>query len=153
FGLAPAIHAARANVNFQRSRLRNALVVSQVSICVLLLIVSGILLRGNSALERYDPGFSTHNIFDLQLQNAASVSAMDNLRLEPWVESVSAVNRAPLTGVRTIPIATPDGAPIRTGYDFVSPEMFDLLRVPILHGRTFTREEGSAEAPVAIVTE
>ena len=153
FGLAPAIHAARANVNFQRSRLRNTLVVSQVSVCVLLLIVSGILLRGNSALERYDPGFGTHNIFDLQVQNAATVSAMDKLRFEPWVENVSAVNRSPLTGVRTIPVATLTGAPIRTGYDFVSPEMFDLLRVPILRGRPFTAQEGIAEAPAAIVTE
>jgi hypothetical protein len=69
------------------------------------------------------------------------------------VENVSAVNRVPLTGVRSIPIATVDGAPVRTGYDFVSPEMFDLLRVPILHGRAFTREEARAEAPVAIVSE
>ena len=153
FGLAPAIHAARASVNFQRSRLRNALVVSQVSVCVLLLIVSGVLLRGNSSLERYDPGFDTHNIFDLELQNPASVSAMDKLRLDRWVENVSAVSRAPMTGVRTIPIATLDGAAVRTGYDFVSPGMFDLLRIPIVRGRAFTREEASAEAPVAIVTE
>jgi putative ABC transport system permease protein len=153
FGLAPAIHAASAKVNFQRSRLRNALVVSQISVCVLLLTVSGMLLRGNSTWERYDPGFGTHNVFDLELQNAASVSAMDKLRFEPWVESVSAVSRAPLTGVRTIPIATLDGALVRTGYDFVAPEMFDLLRVPVLHGRSFTREEGRAEAPVAIITE
>ena len=153
FGIVPAIHAARANVNYQRSPLRNTLVVSQVSVCVLLLIVSGVLLRGDSSLERYDPGFGTHNIFDLELQNSASVSVMDKIRLEAWVESISAVNRAPLTGVRTIPMATLDGVSIRTGYDFVSPELFDVLRIPILHGRTFTASEANAEAPVAIVTE
>jgi predicted permease len=153
FGLAPAIHAARANVNFRRSRLRNALVVSQVAVCALLLIISGILLRGNSTLEHYDPGFGTHNIFDFELQSSGAARVVEKLRLEPWVETAAVATRAPMGGMRAIPIGPADGATIRVGYDFVSPEFFDLFRIPIARGRTFARDEANTDAPVAIVSE
>jgi predicted permease len=153
FGLAPALEAARANVNFRRSRLRSALVVSQVAVCVLLLIVSGILLKGSRKLETYDPGFETHKIFDLQLQNASEARVVEKLVLEPWVETAAAVASAPMENPPTVAIGPVDGSALRAACDFISPEYFDVLRVPVVRGRTFSRDEANAEAPVAIVSE
>jgi predicted permease len=153
FGLAPAIHAARANVSFRRSRLRNALVVSQVAVCVLLLIVAGILLRGNGKLERYDPGFNPRNIFNFALTSSAGDRVIENLRAETWVETAASAQRAPMFGLHTIPIGPAEGATIRVAYDFVSPEYFDVLKVAIVRGRAFAHDEANSEAPVAIVSE
>src|SRR5438445_2582017 len=62
FGLAPAIQATRLNVmqaargefttDYRPARLRNALVVGQVTVSVLLLICAAVLLRGNSRVQR-----------------------------------------------------------------------------------------------------
>jgi len=37
-------------------------------------------------------------------------------------------------------------------YNFVSPEFFPALEIPILRGRNFTRDEAAAGAPVAVVS-
>ena len=153
FGLAPALEAARASVNFRRSRLRSALVVSQVAVCVLLLIVSGILLRGSRRLEHYDPGFETNNVLELRLQNPGNARAIEKLALEPWVQSAAVVQNGPMNNEPTLMIAPAEGEALRAAYDFISPEYFDVLRVPIVRGRTFSRDEADAGAPVVIVSE
>jgi len=69
FGLVPAIHAARADLvpalkdegaggtRFRRSRLRSALVVAQVAASLVLLIASGLFVRGLLQVRAIDPGF------------------------------------------------------------------------------------------------
>src|SRR5436853_2821398 len=62
FGLVPSIQAARSHVmqtakgefttDFRPARLRNALVVGQVTVSVLLLICAAVLLRGKDRFER-----------------------------------------------------------------------------------------------------
>jgi hypothetical protein len=66
FGLAPAlqatrpsvVHAAKGNFDAEHrpSRLRNSLVVAQVTAATLLLIVSSVLLRNSHRMERIEPG-------------------------------------------------------------------------------------------------
>src|SRR5262249_32856381 len=153
FGLAPALQAARANVNFRRSRLRSALVVSQVAVCALLLIVSGILLKGSRKLETYNPGYETHKIFNLQLQNASEARVVEKLLLERWVESAATVAHPPVDNQPSVAIGPAEGAAVRAGGDFGSPEFFGVLRIAVVRGRPFSRDEANAEAPVGILSQ
>ena len=57
---------------FRRSRLRNALVVVQVSLSLVLLISAGLIVRGLQAAQKVRPGFNPENrvalSFDVVLQ-------------------------------------------------------------------------------------
>ena len=162
FGLAPAIQAARGDIaaaargesgGFRPSRLRHALLVSQVAVCALLLIVAGVLLRGSAALQSHDRGVATRNVVYLNLQTSSAARIVEKLKLEPWAVESAASSRIPLSGYRTVGIGPANAATIRSGYNFVTPEYFALLRIGVVRGRTFTLEESTAEAPVAIVSE
>jgi hypothetical protein len=168
-GLPPALQATRGSLTdamrgefrakLRPSRLRSALVVSQVTICLVLLVMTGVLMRSSASLQDTKVGFDTTGIVYPLFINRTSDSP--NLRLvryleeQPWVESVAVAARPPLTGsLRTIPI-TPTGKNQVgvAGFNLVSAEYFRLLGIPIVGGRNFTPAEMDAEAPVAIVSQ
>src|SRR5438876_346528 len=76
FGLAPALHATRADLSTAIKEdsaglagkagsggfLRSTLVGSQVAVCMVLLIAAGLLMRGLYVAQTIDPGFETANI-------------------------------------------------------------------------------------------
>jgi predicted permease len=84
FGLAPAIRAARADLNTglkaggrntqadggfgtSRRRLRSLLVVSEVAFSLMLLIGAGLLVRSFLRLQNVSPGFNTDNVISMRL--------------------------------------------------------------------------------------
>src|SRR5215510_12489989 len=80
FGLLPALRATRTDLvstlkdegsafggRLARSRLRNGLVVGQVALSMILLVVSGLLLRGVIRGSSIDPGFEPKNLAYLEL--------------------------------------------------------------------------------------
>src|SRR5206468_6899931 len=79
FGLLPALQATRTNIvqatrgefasDARPSALRNALVVGQVTVCVLLLTCAGILLSGVSDLALPDFGLTTRGILWLDVRD------------------------------------------------------------------------------------
>jgi predicted permease len=166
FGLAPALQSTRPNVlqatrgdfdtDFRPSRLRNALVVAQITVCVLLLICAGLLLRNVARLQRLDIGIRTAGIVRLDVEDrpGARPRLLDLLRTRPDVRLLAAATDPPFG--RRFP-AVVAGAPgaftAPTFYDFVTPSYFDLLAVPILRGRGFTSDEARSGSPVVIVSE
>ena len=72
FGLAPALQATRTSLvealrgefgaRVSSSRLRSMLMVSQISVCVILLVLTGILLRGSGAYQHKDLGYNIHGV-------------------------------------------------------------------------------------------
>ncbi len=164
FGLVPALQATRPELTsatrgdfspgFRPSRLRNGLVSSQVTVCVLLLIVSGILLRGGHQLEERDVRLATRGVLDVELQQVSPARVTDRLALEPWVDSVATAYRPPLSGMPAqVPISPNAGSRTRVSYNFVSPEYFGVFRIPVVRGRNFTADEADSEAAVVIVSE
>ncbi len=165
FGLAPAIQATRPGLMYatrgdfsadiRPSKLRNALVVSQVTVCVLLLICSGVLLRAGLKAQAADVRMTTRGVMDLRFNNGIDAKMVGRLQLEPWIEAMATTWRAPLYGsLRTLSVAVgPHATSIRAGFNFVSPEYFDVLRIALVQGRNFTQEESRSEAAVAIVSE
>jgi predicted permease len=168
FGLAPALQATRTSLvealrgefgaRVSSSRLRSVLVVSQISVCMILLVLTGILLRGSAAYQRTDLGYNIHGIvypfFLGRSDPNASFKAAQRLMTEPWVDVLAAAWNPPLRGVMQIPVTTAGSAQsIRAGYNMVSPEYFGVLDIPILRGRGFGKTEAESEAAVAIVSQ
>lgn len=124
FGLAPALHISRLNLNDSLKeggksesgqasgsrRLRSALVVSEIALAVVLLASAGLLIRSFIRLQQVDRGFNTDNILTMVIrlpdakypQDAQVVAffnqALEKLRQLPAVRSVGMVNHLPLYG-------------------------------------------------------
>lgn len=165
FGLAPALQATRIDTmlaargeftnDLRPMRLRNALVVAQVTICVLLLISSGILIRGAGIMTDFHPGFQTRGVIVMSVEEKSRPRLLARLGNEPAIETTGAASAIPFDGLPpSVPIsAGPGEAALNSFYNSVSPDFFNVLEIPILRGRNFTREEMSSQAPVTIISE
>jgi predicted permease len=165
FGLAPAIQATRLNVmqaargdfssDFRPTRLRNALVIAQVTVCGFLLICSGILLRRANHLERLDPGMRTRGVIEIYLQEKSRPRVIAALKSQPGVELLAASSDPPLDSV--LPSFSASGAPgvnlTRVPYCYISPEYFQVLDIPLQRGRNFSADEAQSGAAVVILSE
>jgi putative ABC transport system permease protein len=168
FALLPALQASRFSLidavrgqggaGRQGSRLRQAMVIAQVAVSLVLVIVAVTLARNGLAVGSLDPGYQTADVLSINIRG----SEADLLRrLAPLLEIDPRVSEVAVTGgnplfVRSRPIAAaPAGArsAIVTRYTFVSPDYFALLRVPIVGGRGFFADEARSEARVVIVSE
>jgi predicted permease len=164
FGLAPAIQSTRTDVmlaargeftsDVRPMRLRNALVIVQITVCALLLICSGVLIRGESAVRSFDVGFRTHGVIAMVPPEKARTVVLERLRQDSTVQAMAGAASIPLTTgiLPAVSISAGAGA-TQVWYNHVSPEFFSLLDIPILEGRNFTQDEARSGAPVAIVSE
>ncbi len=174
FGLAPGLHASRTSLNDVlkdesrsgtsggQARLRNALVIAEISISLVLLVSAGLLLRSLHALLRQDPGFNLHNVlaFSVNLPDSAypsdktppyySAAAVrfdheftQRLRSLPGVIDVGQTSGIPASGGsgtirfvvegRTTALGQEDECQIIT----VSTGYFSSLKIPLVEGRFF----------------
>jgi predicted permease len=164
FGLAPALQATRLDVihaargefgtDVRAARLRNALVVAQVTISVLFLICAAVTLRANSKLRGLDIGLRTQGVIEIEIQERFRSKVIEQLLADPSVEMVAGASKVPLGGsLPSAPMAATDRKELDwVAYIHVSPEYFPVFRIPILRGRAFTAEEANAGAPVAVVS-
>jgi predicted permease len=182
-GLAPALQASRPNLSgalkdegstfgayLSQSRLRNALVVTQVAVCLTLLIAAGLLTRNLQKLQTIDTGLVTENVFTLDTsvqgtqQEPARVAEFcrqlaTRLRAMPGVRSVSQAQRQPLSGLMsTTPVTltgqTQSGSrPLQASYNFISADYFQTLGIRITRGRGFTAQEEQANTQVVLISE
>jgi predicted permease len=178
FGLAPALQSSKRDVSaalaevgsafgqrWNRSRLRSFLLAGQIAVSMLLLISAGLLVRGLLRSENADPAFETRKVFllggDLG-SDPAKASALfrrvvERLETLSQVRSVALVERPPMTGTWTprlqIEQTRAASPPDRTLANRVSPTYFETLGIPIVRGRTFSRQESETSAPVAIISE
>jgi len=119
FGLAPALMAARVNLNDALrdgvkgssggAKIRSGLVVAQVALCLLLLVGAGLLIQTFLRLQRLDTGFNPDNVLVARATNfhtgtrAERATAMalhhervlSELRALPGVASAGVTNTLP----------------------------------------------------------
>jgi hypothetical protein len=103
FGLMPAIQATRSSLvqanrgefanDYRPARLRNALVVVQVTVCALLLISAAVTLRSERQLAAQGFGFDPREGFSLTVVEKFRAPVAQRLRWEPRVASVGAVSQ------------------------------------------------------------
>ncbi|MBA2341401.1 MAG: ABC transporter permease, partial [Pyrinomonadaceae bacterium] len=182
-GLAPALQSSKTNLTvslkdegsalgegISQPKLRNALVVAQIAVCLMLLISAGLLIRSLRKLETIDTGLETKNVFtvavglrgqakDNRKEAELRRQLAERLQELPGVKSVSEVYRQPLMGMpptTTVMIPgreTPEERPLRADYNFVSPGYFETLGISLVRGRAFTEEEVLTGAQVVVISE
>jgi len=132
FGLVPAIQATRSNVilaargefaaDLRPVRLRNGLVLAQITACTLLLVACGALLRTTVAMSSFDIGFRTGGVVAMEVVENARRRVLDAIVSDPVVDAIAAASSIPLGGlVPSITMVTQDGSAISAAYNYVSP--------------------------------
>src|SRR6202046_25904 len=185
FGLAPALRGARIDLtpglketasslpgsgahSGRWFRLRNALVVAQVALSIVVLIGAGLLVRTLRNLHNLNPGFDTRSILLFGVNpSAAGYSDQKTAQLYsdlqqrlaalPGVISASYSADALLSGNHSSENVHLDGAPPKSNVSVewlaVGLDFFSTMRIPMLAGRTFTPADfASAAATNAAVT-
>jgi predicted permease len=159
----------------ERHRARNALVILQVALALVLLICSGLMIRTFRALMHVPPGFTEPTSIQTARIYVPEAQISDSegerlVRLEqemlariaaiPSVSSVSFSSAIPMDGRNSNdPVIARDHAykegeltPIRR-FKFVTPGFFSTLGTPLLAGRDLTWTDTYKKVPVAIVSE
>jgi len=165
FGLLPAVQATRPNIvqaargdfdtAFRPGKIRGALVVAQICGSTLLLIVTGVLLRGASVAQHADTGMQTSGVVQLALDDRARRTALERLRAERMVTGIGASRTPPLDGnYPTLGVhKSGDHRVTVAAALFVDAGFFRVVGVPIVRGRSFTDAEERATDQVVIVNE
>jgi hypothetical protein len=112
-------------------------------------------LRSQERVSSQDIRMRTGGVFSLVLSKGLRPSGVERLRAAPGIEAVAATWRAPLYNELVKLAVVPGGGKeeVRAGYNFVSPEYFSLLRIPLLRGRIFNDAEARGGADVVVISE
>ena len=182
FGLAPALGVGRADVSqplkgqrstatAKHSRLRSTLVVSEVALCLALLIGAGLMLKSFLRMERVDPGFRAKKLLTVWTilseakyappQRAAFYEqAWQGIQALPGVKSVGAIDNLPLSGIHGGGPFTIEGHPTESDADapsayrcVVSVNYIRTMGIPLLHGREFTERDREGTPTVLMINE
>lgn len=176
FGLAPALHASRGNLNEYlkegergstsgHGRTRSVLVVVEVGLSLILLVGSGLLVKSFVRLMQVDPGFDTGRllVFNVGLPPTTAAPQQDDfyrqvverLNAVPGVQSAGAVSRLPLAGGNSdrsfqLPGSKTDyNADIRVS----TPSYFQTMGIPLLRGRLLTEQDVAGQMQVAVINQ
>jgi len=183
FGVMPAIHAARqdlsgtlrdgtgASGSGRGVSARSVLVVLEVGLALTLVIASALLIRTSLAIRSVQPGFDTTNVLTMQtsftgprFQTSASIDqairdATERIKTLPGVEQASAACCLPLQGGFGLGFRIV-GRPLENGpfhgggaWTTLSPDYFDVFRIKVLQGRTFTYLDNAGATPVVVINE
>ena len=180
FGMASAWRAARPDVmNVLRGSSRNEglasggllrklVVVAEVALSFVLLAGSGLMFRSFLQLQRIDPGFDPRGLLTFQIfgngegktpeeRAAFTHQIQERLQSIPGVQSVTASFPFPLAG---------GFSPIRWGteealsdaskfqavdFQIVLPGYFEVMRTPLLAGRTFTDADNAPGRNLVVI--
>jgi predicted permease len=183
FGVIPALRAqrdvdatglregSRGGVGGSKEGLRSALVVTQVTVSVLLLISSGLLIRALWRLQAVDPGFRPAGVLTLRTtlplpkyektgrRRQFVTSVLSDIRALPGVSNAAYISFLPMVmrgGIWAVKVeGQPEvpGDPSNASLRFVTPDFFATLGIPIVKGRDVS-ESDTAESPwVAVVSQ
>ncbi len=151
-----------------RARLRQALVVGEVAISLVLLVGTGLLTQSLYRLRNVELGFDPRGLMTLwtpfsraRFKTPAQVwgferQVLERLRAIRGVTSVAAVTAPPLTGANNLPTQL-EGHPEKSiggmEYRAISPDYFRTMGIPLLQGRGFLDADTAGTTPVAIVSQ
>jgi predicted permease len=177
FGLIPARRASRPDLalslkseapgpGLRGFALRNALVVAQVALSLVLLIGAGLFVRTLRNAQASDPAFRTGSavLVDLDLAVAGYsdargkqfyAEALERARLLSGVEAPALVWMPPLGDMRGGTDVLPPGAsrPLQVNWNIASPGYFRTLGLPLVRGRDFDNRDTESAPRVAVVNE
>jgi predicted permease len=182
--LAPALKASRTDVNTalkdesraassgrSHTRLRTALVTTEIALALFLLIGTALLVRGIFIIEHQNLGFRADHILtanltldDARYKDASqqihfAENALPRLQHIPGAESVAIASDLPATGPGSVPFRIkgqpelPNAQQITTLDVVVSADYFHVTGIPLLRGRTFTEMDTRTAPKVVVVSQ
>ena len=181
FGLAPALEAAKVNVNDALrkpgssasrgfGRHRSILVITETALACMQLIGTGLALKSLWSLKSVNLGFVPENVLTFRAAAPSKLSGSrisdfyhdvaERVRALPGVESAAVARDFPLSGTDpSMPIDTeskpsvPVEGEIVTRYRAIGDDYFRTLEVPVLKRRAFDERDTAASTHVTIVSE
>ena len=182
FGIAPALQLSKLGISetlkegsrgsghgARHNFLRNALVVAETTLAVILLSGAGLLIRSLITLEHVNPGFDPHGVITFttelpdprypkpEMAAAFYRQLYERVRALPGVQSASSVIPLPLgdSVIRTsfeiegrpVPKSEEPLAHIRV----ISTDYFSVMRIPVIKGRVFTAADRADSQPVVLI--
>jgi putative ABC transport system permease protein len=185
FGLLPAIIASRQDLNEwlkagaasatsdpRNRRLSNILIAAEVALAVMLLTISGLMIRTVLNLTKEDPGFKAEHAVAVSLslspsryptkESLAAYYDESIRRIEalPGVEAVGGVSYMPLVGYNPGANFTLEGRPaanpgeaLRADYQPITPAYFRAIGMPLISGREFNAADMKPVPTSAIVNQ
>jgi len=162
----------RGSKSAHAPRVRQALVVVQVAMTVVLLCGAGVLVRTLIALDRAPKGFDARDVLTMRVAISPArypdelprdfyCEALTRLRALPGIESAAVAASLPMIGIprggtRFHELGTPE-RPANdrpsTVVRMVGPEYFRTLRIPVLRGREFTDADNANPMAGFVVSE
>jgi putative ABC transport system permease protein len=193
FGLVPGLSSAKPELTEslkeggrsstegrRRNRVRNALVVTEVALALVLLVGAGLLIKSFAKLQAVSPGFNSRNVLTMEITlpeakypSAPKASylgtettavffseATRRIANLPGVEAAGCTTILPLSGSNSDSSFAIEGqvlGPKEPGPDeeirVITPDYFRVLQTPLLKGRFFTVADNAGAPEVAIVNE
>jgi putative ABC transport system permease protein len=185
FGLVPALEATRVDLNeslkeggrnvgqgSRNNRLRNAFVITQVALALVLLVGAGLLIKSLNRLNSVEPGFDPDRLMTMRVSLPAGKydtepkivnffqRAIEQIGDLPGVEAAGAINYVPFGGPHSgtrIHIEgqpeLPPGERLSTGIVVTDANYFDTMRIPLKRGRLFTAQEATEMRHVVVINE
>jgi putative ABC transport system permease protein len=183
FGVVPALRAcgradasglqegSRAGIGGRRERVRSALVVAEVTACVVLLVSCGLLLRALWRVQAVDPGFRAEGVLTLRTAlplpryEATTSRAQFYARVLAEVRGLPGVSEAGYaSGLPMVmrgglwPVIVPGqaydpAAPPVAALRFVTPGLLAALDIPLRRGRDILDTDTREASFVAVVSE
>ena len=152
-----------------QSRLRNLLVVSEMTLAVILLAGAGLLIKSLVRLENVNPGFNPRGVLTYVVDLPASRypknaqaetffrELFDRVRRLPGVQSASGTMPLPLSGdtfrtsLQIEGRPTPKGDTLHVHARMIALDYFRTMSIPLLQGRDFTSADRAGATNVVII--
>src|SRR5580700_8869423 len=151
----------------RRFGLGSGLVVAQVALSVIVLAGAGLVVRSLANLKAIDPGFDTQNVLQFGV-NLTLTGYYRSDQVEPLYRELQS-RLSSLPGVTSVSYSSDtlldgglwtedvkiegriDKSTVETQMLAVGPEFFSTMRIPMMTGRTLTREDSESKRDVAVV--
>jgi putative ABC transport system permease protein len=173
FGMIPALASGKPELTealkeggrgstsgLRRNRLRNALVVTEVALALVLLVGASLLLKSFVRLQNVDPGFNPKNVLTMEValpllkyprgKPVADFFAEATRRIKalPGVEAAAFTSILPLSGTNSDSSFAIEGRDPRAEKVYpdeeirsVTPDYFSVLKIPLREGRVFNETD------------
>ncbi len=162
---------SRSGSGFRQNKARSILVVTELALALVLLVGSALLIRTFLTLRSVKPGFDAHNVLTMEMslsgtrfeKTAGVAQAVREVERRvdalPGVEAIASTCCLPVTGGIDLPF-TIEGVPPTDGpyngdvqWRNVSPQYFQVFRIPLVRGRTFDERDQASSDHVAVINE
>jgi predicted permease len=163
--------SSRAGSSFRQNKARAILVVTEIALALVLLVGAALLIRTFATMRTEKPGFDAHHVLTMEMSLSAErfekTAAVAQVVREverrvdalPGVEAIASTCCLPTAGGIDLPF-TIEGHPPTDGpyngdvsWRNVSSQYFQVLRIPLLRGRTFTENDDATSDRVVVINE